>query len=34
MNKKDLNEAEICDRFITPAIVRAGWDQQVQVRRE
>ena len=34
MDKKLLNEAEICDAFITPAIVRAGWDQRTQVRRE
>ena len=34
MNKKLLNEAEICDAFITPAIIGAGWDQRTQVRRE
>ena len=34
MNKKRLNEAEICDALITPAIVRAGWDQRTQIRRE
>lgn len=34
MNKKDLNETEICQNFITPAILRAGWDQHTQVRRE
>ena len=34
MDKKLLNEAEICDAFITPAIVRAGWEQRTQVRRE
>ena len=34
MNKKHLNEAEICDAFITPAIIGAGWDQRTQVRRE
>jgi type I restriction enzyme R subunit len=34
MSKKSLTEIEICDRYITPAIVRAGWDQHTQVRRE
>lgn len=34
MNKKTLNETEICDLFITPAICRAGWDQHTQIRRE
>lgn len=34
MNKKRLNETEICDAFITPAIIGAGWDQSTQIRRE
>jgi type I restriction enzyme R subunit len=34
MSKKALTETEICDRYITPAIVRAGWDQHSQIRRE
>src|SRR5262245_13814450 len=34
MNKKHLNETEICQSYITPAIVKAGWDQQTQIRRE
>jgi type I restriction enzyme R subunit len=34
MSKKSLTETEICDRYITPAIVRAGWNQHSQVRRE
>ena len=34
MSKKDLNETEICQNFITPAIARAGWDQYTQIRRE
>ena len=25
MNKTALSESDICDRFITPAIERAGW---------
>ena len=34
MDKKRLNEAEICDAFITPALIGAGWDQRTQIRRE
>jgi len=34
MNKKELNETEICMRYITPAIEQTGWDVQRQVRRE
>ena len=34
MSKKELNETEICQNFITPAIVRAGWDKLTQIRRE
>ncbi len=34
MSKKDLNETEICQNLITPAITRAGWDLHTQVRRE
>ena len=34
MNKKLLNEAEICDAFITPTIIAAGWNQSTQIRRE
>ncbi len=32
--KQKLSESDICDLFITPAIVDAGWDQLRQVRRE
>ncbi|MBD5779871.1 DEAD/DEAH box helicase family protein [Pelagicoccus sp. NFK12] len=32
--KKELSEIDICDLFITPAILKAGWDQPKQVRRE
>ncbi|MBM4363415.1 MAG: DEAD/DEAH box helicase family protein, partial [Deltaproteobacteria bacterium] len=31
---EQLTEAETCMRLITPAIERAGWDIQTQVRRE
>ncbi|MBD3886213.1 DEAD/DEAH box helicase family protein [Phormidium tenue FACHB-886] len=33
MSKKDLSEADICDRYITPAIYDAGWKKS-QIRRE
>ena len=32
--KKDLSEADIKAKFITPAIVSAGWDEMMQIRRE
>jgi type I restriction enzyme R subunit len=34
MNKKTLSERDICTKFITPALVRAGWDVQTQIREE
>ena len=34
MDKKSLSERDICTKFITPAIERAGWDIQSQVREE
>jgi len=34
MNKKDLSEADIKAKFITPAILKAGWDEQTQLGRE
>jgi hypothetical protein len=33
MNKRELSETEICDRFITPALQRAGWLLE-RIRRE
>lgn len=33
MNKKNMNEAEICDALITPSISKAMWDTR-QIRRE
>jgi type I restriction enzyme R subunit len=33
-NKKSLSERDICTKFITPAVVNAGWDLQDQVREE
>src|SRR5712671_5788426 len=34
MYKKDLSEADICAKYITPAVVQAGWDEATQLRRE
>jgi len=34
MDKKALSERDICTKFITPALVQAGWDVQTQVREE
>ncbi|MDE7170178.1 MAG: DEAD/DEAH box helicase family protein, partial [Mucispirillum sp.] len=33
MNKKDLSERDICTQFITPAILKAGWNLS-QIREE
>lgn len=34
MNKKDLSEADIKEKFIAPAVTKAGWDEQTQLGRE
>lgn len=34
MNKKDLSEADIKAKYITPAIIGAGWDELTQLGRE
>lgn len=34
MDKKKLSERDICSKFITPAIVGAGWDLHSQIREE
>jgi AAA+ superfamily predicted ATPase len=34
MYKKSLSERDICTKFITPALKKAGWDIQKQVREE
>ena len=34
MNKKSLSEDDICAKFITPAVVAAGWDDATQIRRQ
>lgn len=33
-NKKDLSERDICTQFILPALVKAGWNVEKQVREE
>ena len=33
-SKKDLSESDIKAKFITPAILKAGWDEQTQIGRE
>ena len=33
-NKKSLTERDVCTKFITPALVSAGWDLQSQLREE
>jgi type I restriction enzyme R subunit len=34
MNKKGLSERDICTKFITPAIMKSGWDSISQIREE
>ena len=34
MDKKSLSERDICTKFITPAVRKAGWDEQLQIREE
>lgn len=34
LNKKAFSERDICTKFITPALIAAGWDIQKQVREE
>ena len=34
MDKKTLSERDICTKFITPALCKAGWDVDTQVREE
>jgi type I restriction enzyme R subunit len=34
MDKRSLTERDICTKFITPAVVAAGWDLGAQVREE
>jgi type I restriction enzyme R subunit len=34
MNKKELSERDICTKFITPALLKADWDIEKQIREE
>ena len=34
MDKKSLSERDICTKFITPALRKAGWDEIAQIREE
>lgn len=34
IDKKSLSERDICTKYITPAIKRAGWDELTQIREE
>lgn len=34
MNKKDLSERDICTKYITPALEKAGWDIITQILEE
>ena len=34
MDKKNLSERDICTKFITPALRKAGWDEITQIREE
>ena len=33
-DKKSLSERDICTKFITPALRKAGWDEMPQIREE
>jgi len=34
MEKNSLSEDDISVKFITPALIKAGWDEQTQIRRQ
>ena len=34
IDKRHLSERDICTKYITPALRRAGWDEMLQVREE
>jgi len=34
MDKRTLSERDICTKFITPALRRAGWNEMMQIREE
>src|ERR1700693_3934294 len=33
-DKSNLSERDICTKFITPALRKAGWDEMLQIREE
>lgn len=33
-SKKSLSERDICTKYILPAIIKAGWDSERQIREE
>jgi type I restriction enzyme, R subunit len=34
VSKKELSERDICTQFILPALIKAGWDVEKQIREE
>ncbi len=34
LDKRSLSERDICTKFVTPALVAAGWDVQINIREE
>ena len=34
MTDRKLTERDICTKFITPAVINAGWDLHTQIREE
>lgn len=34
MTRSSMSERDICSKFITPAVIAAGWDLQTQIREE
>jgi type I restriction enzyme, R subunit len=34
MDKRALSERDICSKLITPSVLAAGWDDQLQIREE
>ena len=34
MSKKAFSERDICSKYITPALLEAGWDLHTQIREE
>ncbi len=34
MDKKTLSERDVCTKYITPALEKAGWNKQKQILEE